>query len=85
MDGVARAVLPLLLRGIGLRSDALNSVLDDMNLPSTVASSSELHVARYRGPVHGKRGAANLELLSHRLCGSREGKLQPGGWLTRYL
>ncbi len=54
MENVARAVLPLLLRGMGLRSDALNGALDDINPPSTVMSSSELHVARYRGPIDGE-------------------------------
>ena len=49
LDKVARAVLPLVLRGIDLRSDALSGVLDDIPRPSTVTSSSELHVARYRG------------------------------------
>ena len=52
MDSVARSVLPLLLRGVGLRADALSGVLDDVKSPSE--SSSELHVARYRGPADGE-------------------------------
>ena len=52
MDSIARNVLPLLFRGMGLRSDALSGVLDDGKSPS--ASSCELHVARYRGPDDGE-------------------------------
>ena len=54
MDAAARAVLPLLVRGIGLRSDAMNGILDDTKLPSGVVSSCELHVARYRGTTAGE-------------------------------
>ena len=54
MDKVARTVLPMLLRGMGLRADALSSVLDDVNLPPGATSSCELHVARYRAPVDGE-------------------------------
>ena len=54
MDRAARTVLQLLMRGTSLRSDALSSALDDINLPSTAKSSCELHVARYRGSIQGK-------------------------------
>ncbi len=54
MDKAARIILPLVLRGMGLRADALSGVLDDVHRPSTVVSSSELHVARYCGPVDGE-------------------------------
>ena len=54
MDKTAWTVLPLLMRGMGLRADALSSALDDVNLASAVVSSCELHVARYRGPVDGE-------------------------------
>ena len=54
MDRAARTVLQLLLRGIGLRSDALSGALDDVNLSSTMMSSCELHVAGYRGPARGE-------------------------------
>ena len=67
MDRVARTVLPLLLRGVGLRSDALSGVLDDVNLPAAAASSCELHVARYRGPADGEQGL--LRSLSQQLHG----------------
>ncbi len=59
MGTVARTALPLLLRGMGLRADALSGVLDDVHRPSAVPSSSELHVARYRGRSDGEQ-----ELLS---------------------
>ena len=64
LDTVARTVLPLLLRGMGLRSDALSSVLDDIPRPSTVTSSSEIHVTRYRGPVDGEQGLFSSVLSS---------------------
>ena len=74
LDNTARSVLPLLLRGMGLRSDALSGVLDEIHLPSTVMSSSELHAARYRGPANGEQG-----LLSTAVCQplNREGKVTP--------
>lgn len=56
MDSVAREVLQLLLRGVGLRSDALSDVLDDIKLASAQLSSCELHVARYRGAAGGECG-----------------------------
>jgi len=65
MDKVARMVLPLLLRGIGLRSDALSSVLDDTHMPLATASSSELHVIRYRGPLDGEEELLSLTVPSH--------------------
>ena len=37
-------------------ADALSGILDDVNLPSTIMSSCELHVVRYRGPNHGEAG-----------------------------
>ena len=52
LDKVARMVLPLLLRGMRLRSDALSGIMDDIYQPR--ASSSELHVIRYRGPIDGE-------------------------------
>ena len=61
----ARMVLPLLLRGIGLRSDALSSVLDDIHMPPAVESSSELHVIRYRGPLDGEKELLSSTTLSH--------------------
>ena len=53
MDSVARSVLPLLLRGMGLRGDALSGILDDAKSPAAVVSSCELDIARYRGPADG--------------------------------
>ncbi len=55
LDNAARTVLSLLLRGIGMRSDALSSILDDSHRPSTVVSSSEVHAIRYRGAAGGEQ------------------------------
>jgi len=71
LDRVARTVLPLLLRGVGLRSDALSGVLDDVNLPAAAASSCELHVARYRGPVDGADELSSSAILPLELPGLR--------------
>ncbi len=75
LDHVARTVLPLLLQGMGLRADALSGALDDTNLPSTIMSSSELHVARYRpvpspvGPVDGEEPlSSSAVLLRHSIA-----------------
>ncbi len=65
MDNVARMVLPLLLRGVSLRSDALSSVLDDNHMQPATASSSELHVTRYRGPLDGEEEMLTSTVLSH--------------------
>ena len=56
MDNVARAVLPLLLRGTGLRADALSGMLDDIHPPSAIPPSCQLHVGRYRSPSCGEDG-----------------------------
>ena len=50
---VARNVLALLLRGSGLRSDAMSGVLDDARLTSGQTSSIAHHVIRYRGQTEG--------------------------------
>ena len=47
LEGVSRAVLPALLRGIGLRSDALNGVLDDIPLEEGHASLSVLQAISF--------------------------------------
>ena len=65
LDDVARTVLRLLLQGLGLRSDAMSGVLDDTDLPSTIVSSSELHVARYRGLIDGEEELLESAVLSH--------------------
>jgi hypothetical protein len=53
LEKLTRNVLALLLRGSGLRSDAMSAVLDDARLASGQTSSSALHVIRYRGPTAG--------------------------------
>ena len=54
LEGVARAVLPALLRGIGLRLDALSGVLDDFPMERGDASSSLLQAISYeaQGRLH---------------------------------
>ncbi len=55
---MTRGVLPLVLRGNGLRADAMSGVLDDVPSTSGQASSSVLHAVCYRGPIaaHARSG-----------------------------
>jgi len=69
MDKVARIILPLLLRGMGLRSDVMSSVLDDVHRASTVMSSSEFHVVRYRGTPDGEESlCSSTDSYKNSLC-----------------
>jgi hypothetical protein len=69
MDGIARAVLLLLMRDVGLRSDTLHGILDDVNLPPTSPSSCILDVVRYRGTGEDGRSALpRITVLEHRMA-----------------
>ena len=72
LEMMSRDVLALLLRGNGLRADAMSGILDDVRPTSSQTSSSALHALRYRGPTAGERvifpNVASANLLESSSC-----------------